>query len=52
MPRILIVEDDPAIAVALEDDLRLEGYEVEVVTDGETAVQRGCAWQPTSSCST
>jgi len=43
MPRILIVEDDPAIAVALEDDLRLEGYEVEVVADGETAVQRGCA---------
>jgi DNA-binding response OmpR family regulator len=41
MPRILIVEDDPAIAIALEDDLRLEGYSVEVVHDGETASRRG-----------
>ena len=32
MPRILIVEDDEAIGVALEDDLRLEGYSVELVT--------------------
>ncbi|HUS07823.1 MAG TPA: response regulator transcription factor [Bryobacteraceae bacterium] len=41
MPRILIVEDDAAIAIALEDDLRLEGYEVEVVRDGEAAIKRG-----------
>jgi two-component system alkaline phosphatase synthesis response regulator PhoP len=41
MSRILIVEDDPAIAVALEDDLRLEGYEVEVVRDGNAAIARG-----------
>ena len=40
MSRILIVEDDVAIAVALEDDLRLEGYAVEVVHDGETASRR------------
>lgn len=40
MSRILIVEDDPAIAVALEDDLRLEGYDVEVAQDGETASRR------------
>jgi DNA-binding response OmpR family regulator len=40
MPRILIVEDDPAISIALEDDLRLEGYEVEVVHDGESASRR------------
>jgi two-component system alkaline phosphatase synthesis response regulator PhoP len=37
MSRILIVEDEPAIALALEDDLRLEGHEVEVVCDGESA---------------
>ena len=40
MSRILIVEDDVAIAVALEDDLRLEGYAVEVVHDGEAASRR------------
>ena len=40
MSRILIVEDDQAIAIALEDDLRLEGYSVEVVHDGETASRR------------
>jgi two-component system alkaline phosphatase synthesis response regulator PhoP len=40
MPRILIVEDDEAIAVALEDDLRLEGYAVESVHDGEAATRR------------
>jgi len=38
MSRILIVEDDRAIAVALEDDLRLEGYEVEVARDGDAAL--------------
>ena len=37
MPRILIVEDDAAIAIALEDDLRLEGHDVEVVRDWEAA---------------
>jgi DNA-binding response OmpR family regulator len=40
MSRILIVEDDPAIGVALEDDLRLEGYDVELVKDGEAALAR------------
>jgi DNA-binding response OmpR family regulator len=37
MQRILIVEDDEAIAVALEDDLRLEGYRVDVARDGDAA---------------
>src|SRR5215207_6314264 len=41
MARILVVEDEPGIAMALEDDLRLEGYEVEVALDGPTGVQRG-----------
>ena len=39
MSRLLIAEDDEAIAVALEDDLRLEGYQVELVRDGEAAVK-------------
>ena len=41
MARILIAEDEPGIALALEDDLTLDGYEVEVVTDGDTASRRG-----------
>jgi DNA-binding response OmpR family regulator len=39
--RILVVEDEPAIALALEDDLKLEGYEVETAADGETASRIG-----------
>jgi two-component system alkaline phosphatase synthesis response regulator PhoP len=39
MSRILIVEDDRAIGVALEDDLRLEGFDVHLVVDGEAAVR-------------
>jgi DNA-binding response OmpR family regulator len=40
MPRVLIAEDEPAIALTIEDDLTLEGYEVEVVSDGEAASRR------------
>jgi DNA-binding response OmpR family regulator len=40
MTRILVVEDEPGIALALEEDFKAEGYEVEVVEDGETAVRR------------
>ena len=40
MSRILIVEDEPAIALGLEDDLKMEGYEVEVARDGITAARR------------
>lgn len=43
MSRILIVEDEPSIALALEEDLRHEGYETEVVADGDAAVERGTA---------
>jgi DNA-binding response OmpR family regulator len=43
MSRILIVEDEPSIALALDDDLRREGYETEVVSDGDAAVERGAA---------
>ena len=37
--RILVVEDEPDIALGLQQDLRLEGYEVEVVGDGERALE-------------
>jgi DNA-binding response OmpR family regulator len=41
MAKILIVEDETEIAEALEYDLKLEGYEVEVMHDGESASLRG-----------
>jgi two-component system alkaline phosphatase synthesis response regulator PhoP len=41
MSRILVVEDEPGIALGLEDDLKLEGYEVEIAADGVTAAGRG-----------
>ena len=37
--RILIVEDEPGIALALEVDLTLEGYQVTVVREGPAAVK-------------
>src|SRR5690348_4553593 len=40
MPRVLIAEDEPGIALAIEDDLTLDGYEVEVVSDGDAASRR------------
>ena len=43
MKRILIVEDETSLALALEDDLRREGYAVRVVADGETAAREGAS---------
>lgn len=40
MKRILVVEDEPAIAFGLQLDLKSEGYDVEVESDGESALQR------------
>jgi sigma-B regulation protein RsbU (phosphoserine phosphatase) len=40
MAKILVVEDEPGIALGLEDSLRLEGYQVEVVTNGVKASTR------------
>ena len=40
MPRILIVEDEPDIALGLEDDLKRHGYDVETVGDGASAIRR------------
>jgi DNA-binding response OmpR family regulator len=40
MTKILVVEDEPGIALGLEDDLRLEGWDVELVADGIAAARR------------
>ncbi len=40
MTRILVVEDEPGIALGLEDDLKMEGYDVEIISDGMAASRR------------
>ena len=40
MTSILVVEDEPGIAMGLQEDLTLEGYQVEIAHDGETALRR------------
>jgi len=37
MPRVLVVDDEPAVRRALERALRLEHYDVELADDGERA---------------
>ncbi|MDH5586910.1 MAG: response regulator [Nitrospirota bacterium] len=40
MPRILVVDDDPDIRLALEDYLRREQYQVEVADTGRAALEK------------
>ena len=42
-PRVLIVEDDQEIALALQRSLRLEGYEVRLAGDGVVALEEAGA---------
>ena len=39
MTRILVVEDEPAIAAGLQDDLAMEGFAVELAVDGAAALE-------------
>lgn len=41
MAHILVVEDEPDIALGLQLDLRDEGHDVEIVGDGQEASRRG-----------
>jgi DNA-binding response OmpR family regulator len=45
-PRVLVVEDDDAIAQVLQRSLRMEGYEVRVAGDGPTALEGAHAFLP------
>jgi DNA-binding response OmpR family regulator len=45
-PRVLVVEDDDAIAQVLQRSLRLEGYEVRVADDGISALDTAHAFLP------
>lgn len=40
MMRVLIVEDDPALALFLQKGLQLEGHDVEWLGDGDAAIER------------
>ncbi|MGA8940284.1 MAG: response regulator transcription factor [Acidobacteriaceae bacterium] len=44
--RVLVVEDDPALAVFLQKGLMLEGHEVERVGDGQSALEAAAQQAP------
>lgn len=46
MNKILIVEDDPSIAIGLEDNLKMEGFTPVVARDGEEALEKVKADKP------
>lgn len=46
MPRILIVDDEPNIVLALEMLMKREGYETRTVGDGERAVEAAETFRP------
>lgn len=43
MTRILVVDDEADIALGLREDLTRQGYDVEIVADGESAIRRATA---------
>ena len=43
MPRVLIIEDEPDIVLSLQEDLRRQGYETGVATDGVQGLETGKA---------
>ena len=46
MPRVLVVEDDAAMATALHDGFTYEGYEVTLARDGEAGLTAARASAP------
>ena len=39
-PRILVVDDEPSIVLAVKDEMAFEGFEVDSATDGPTGLRR------------
>jgi two-component system alkaline phosphatase synthesis response regulator PhoP len=46
MPRILIVDDEPSIVLALKDEFAFEGFDVDSIGDGPTAIERAREFRP------
>jgi len=46
MPRVLLVDDDPAILRLLEVNFRMEGYDVDAAAHGEEALAAASAATP------
>ena len=46
MARILIVDDEPAIVMAVKDELEFEGHEVERAPDGLSALEKAHTFRP------
>ncbi|MFQ5720258.1 MAG: response regulator transcription factor [Acidobacteriota bacterium] len=46
MPKVVIVEDDEAMAVALNDGFRYEGYDVSTARDGESGLRLASTVKP------
>lgn len=46
MKKILIIEDEELIRMALEDDFRLEGYEVDTAADGNSGLEKALNVEP------
>lgn len=46
LPRILIVDDEPAVREALQRSLAFEGYGTEVAVDGADALEKASAYRP------
>jgi DNA-binding response OmpR family regulator len=40
MKRILVIEDEPPISMAVKDELEFEGFQVEVVEDGQEGLEK------------
>ncbi|HEX7706917.1 MAG TPA: response regulator transcription factor [Thermoanaerobaculia bacterium] len=46
MARILVIEDNPEIALCMHDNLEIEGYDVEISGDGRAGLERVRSYDP------
>lgn len=46
MARVLIVEDEPSIVMAIRDEMSFEGFDIESASDGRIAIEKAREFQP------